>query len=273
MNSYIRNAAKSLYSIKAIFDSRKSPMWFALLFFLLLNVGFAFPFTYSFTKLEQINAASFLSEEEISALENTGELDFLKSASIVDGKLIGIESGIKSIKIVKYEVVIDMDDEYTQSQEPFARLTSEYMMLNPGIKLYSNYEGFEVLDLSSASSKQALDYFLKQGLKGSISQWIIPLSVFFFIAFLMVNVLFVFGMSLLALLFRFGDKVRVTYPEILKMVIFSTTLPAVISILVTMPTSLLGLNLMIYDFGTIIMYMILRRNHLKKGETVTSNKR
>lgn len=271
-----RDIIKTTISIEAIYRCRKTPLIISLFFFIMINVGFAFPFVFGVVKLDQINVTNYIPIEAVTDFEEDPTTDFLRSYHVQDGELMGNSpEGITTINIDSYSMLVDLED--TMSQEKInkgseneqevpaysARVTKDYIEINIGVQIVSTYDNFEVISLENKTKTEILNYFLINTLRSSLKQWVIPLFMFFYLVFLLMNTVFVGGMSLLAMLFRVGDRIKLSYKETLNVVIYSSVIPTVIAAITSIFLNMLGVNLLIYNFGTFLVYMIVRKKFLK----------
>ena len=252
---------KTMLSLEAVFNARKIKLRKTILFFLIINIGFSFPFVFSLLKMEQLSITAFIEPSDLEAVEIRS---WLKDIRIEEDVLVYTGSEpYQRFEVGSHVILFDYDDSSETEEGLVARITKHYMMINPGIVLFSDYRGFERVNFSNFSNLETGDYFFKNALRGSIGQWIIPIGIVFYLIFLAMNAFFIFGMSLIAILFKFGDKVRLTYKETLSMVIYASVMPTVFTSLLTLFFNLLGLNLILYNFGTFLIYMLVRKRFLK----------
>lgn len=258
---------KTTVSIRSIYECRKVPVFISVLFFIFINVGFAFPFVLSVIKMDQINVTNYIPVEAVEQFEQEDQYDFLNQLSVADGKLTGdVPEGITKIQLDQYIIIIDPRDQWIQTEEEgaySAHLTEDYIEIDVGVQMISDYSRFDTVDLTDMTKTEILNYFLKNTLASTMKQWVAPLFTFFYLVFLFMNSFFVGGMSLLALLFRVGDRVKLTYKETLNIVIYSSVIPILIASLSCIFLNMLGINLLIYNFGTFFVYMIVRKRFLK----------
>jgi hypothetical protein len=264
---YLKDILKTPLSFEAIFKSRKAPLPIAILFFLLINIGFSFPFAFEMLTLRHVDSSVFLTEEEINKFSLQEEFKIIKSLYLDDNELKSeLTNNVQTIALNNKKVLINLENDNFDEEEYLAVFTKEYAYLNLGIKIYSDYVDIENTSFSDMDEKEILDFALKNILSKSIGQWFLPIYVMFYLAFLSINTLFVLGMSVLAIIFRIGDKIKLSYVETLKLVIFSSVMPVIISVIGTIPFNLLGLNVLIFDFGTFAVYMIVRSRFLKHSK-------
>ncbi len=265
--NYFNEIGKTALSIKAIYACRKTPLYISIAFFLMINIGFTFPFVVSMLTLNQVSLESFITPEIVEEVNLDLTADVLKGLYFEDDRLQSKDGVVKQeIFIGDIKVLIDLEDQEDSEATRdtyIARITEEYMELNYGMQLFSDYNNFELRDLEDMSNSDILDYFLVNGLRGSTKQWYFPISSLFYIVFTSMNTFFIFGMSLIAMLFRFGDNIKLKYKETLNIVIYCSVLPTVITVILTLMFDILGLNLILYNFGTFAMYIIVRRKFLK----------
>lgn len=258
---------KTSVSLKSIYECRKEKTYVSILFFLLINVGFVFPFIFGILTLEQVTIGTFLDPSQLEAVNESKSLDFLKTMSLVDGYLeMDDNYDLANVPVGNYTLSIDLKDTYTRDKDlapTTIRLSKAYMEMNLGVTLFADYQHFEDINFTDMSNEDILDYFIMNGLRSSVAQWVYPVALFFYLAFVAINLIFVLGMSFLAMIFRVRDHVKLSYKETLNIVIYASVMPIIISVVVTMIFNALGLNLIIYNFGTIIVYMLVRKKYLK----------
>jgi maltodextrin utilization protein YvdJ len=267
MSVDLKTIAKTAVSFKAIFECRNSKTYRMVVLFMLINIGFIFPFVVGVLSLEQISVATFLSPNEIQQINEKTSLDFLKNLTIHEGYL-EVDDPYKNFaeSVGNYTLTMDYEDNYVETEEmtpPTIRLSEAYMEMRLGITLFADYQNFEDIAFKDLSNAKIIDYFVKNGIKNSVGQWLFPVVLFFYLAFLIVNFLFILGMSALGLLFGFRDHVKLSYKETLNVVIGSSVIPVILSMVITLLFDTLGLNLMIYNFGTIAVFMIVRKKYMK----------
>lgn len=215
--------------------------------------------------MDQIDVTNYIPIEAVEQFEQEEQYDFLNQWMVKDGKLIGdIPEEITKIQLDQYVIVIDPEDQWVEENATYsAHLTKEYIEIDIGVQLISDYNHFDSIALTNMTKTDILNYFLKNTLASTMKQWVAPLFTFFYLVFLFMNSFFVGGMSLLALLFRVGDKVKLTYKETLNLVIYSSVIPILIASISSIFLNMLGVNLLIYNFGTFLVYMIVRKRFLK----------
>lgn len=273
---------KTSISLDSVYRARKTPLWITLIFFLLINVGFSFPFTFNMLKLEQMSVANFIEPAILEKAEADNSLFFLEEVVMQAGVLSIENANQEEIVAMKNSVIDigtfkirfdydDLDESSTDSNVYAVRLTKNYMEMNLGVPMVTLYNTFEDVELKDLTHLERLDYFFVNGLRSTIKQWILPLGLFFYFAFLSINTVFVLGMSVLAILFRIGDKVKLTYKESLNMVVYASVIPIVISVVLSFMFNALGLNMIIYNFGTLGIYMLVRKKYLKNPKLKPEN--
>lgn len=264
---YFKEMGKTALSIKSIYECRKVPTIITIIFFLVINIGFTFPFAFSVISLEQVTVNRFIDETTFEELAVSDDFDFLKKMSLKDGQIInnGYDE-IEEIAVGSQIYIFDYNDTLVDDDNRLytARITKDYMEIHFGLRLYSDYTYFEDTSFDNMSNPELIDYFLIGGLRRSTGQWALPISLAFYLVFFVTNTFFVLGMSLLALIFRLGDAVKLTYRETLNIVVYASVLPIIVSIFIPLIFNAIGLNLIIYNFGTFGMYMIVRNKFLKK---------
>ena len=264
----LKEIMKTGLSTSAIFNSRKTPIAFTILFFVIINIGFSFPFLFSVLTLNNISAQTFIDPVTYEAMNDNPDLSFLKTMSMKKGRIVqkGYDD-MQSFNLGGIGVLYDYHDELDSQyhENGFAiRITETYMEMKFGMTIYSSYEAFEDRTFSEMTSQELAEFFLIGGLRGSVSQWILPIGMFFYAAFFFMNLVFIVGLSFIALMFRLGDGIKLNYKETLNIVVYSSVLPTILSVVIALFFNGLGLNMIIYNFGTFIMYMLVRKNHLKK---------
>lgn len=259
----INSIAKSTVSIKSVFENRKLPLWVTFLFFLITTIGFTFPFVIGLASSDQISSRLLLGEEAEVILNSLDWTD-IKSMNMTNGHLVGESKPVQIYQVGDKNFVLDYSDTIsTENEIGFAgRITQDYMYFNIGFPLYSDYQTFENADFSMYSNIEIFDYFLKNGFRASIKQWFIPIYMLFYLVFLSINMFFIFGVTLLALLFRLGDRIKLSVFETLNIVVYSSAMPTVVSIIMSIFFGFLGMNLLIYNFGTLAIYMFVRKKYL-----------
>jgi len=271
-----KNIIKTTVSLKAIFYCRKVPIFMSVLFFALINIGFAFPFVVGVVKLDQINITNYIPIEAVESFEKDPSSDFLSTMKIEQGILSGdTPEGMTEIAMDDYVILLDLDDEYEKlkasngskdelySKSYVAHVTRDYILINFGVEIIATYSNFEQTNFAQMAKIDILNFFLINTLRSSMKQWVVPLFMFFYVVFLLMNSVFIVGMSVLALLFRVGDRIKLSFKETFNVVIYSSVIPTVIAAFTSVFFNMLGINLLIYNFGTFLVYMAVRRRFMK----------
>jgi len=272
----VKNIIKTTISLKAIFLCRKAPILISVLFFALINTGFAFPFVVGVVKLDQINITNYIPIEAVESFEKDESSDFLTTMKIENGVLSGnTPEGMTELRMDDYVILVDLDDEYDKANEKngskneqstknyVARVTRDYIDISLGVEIVATYSNFEQTHFEKMNKTDILNFFLINTLRSSMKQWVVPLFMFFYVVFLLMNSVFIIGMSVLALLFRVGDRIKLTFKETFNVVIYSSVIPTVIAAFTSIFFNMLGVNLLIYNFGTFLVYMAVRRRYMK----------
>ncbi len=260
----IKDLLKTALSFKAIFQSRRHSTLLIIVFYLILNIGFTFPFVLGLLKMDQLDAGNFVAEGTIEALTQDPQFLVLKQSEIKNGVFLPANDDLTVIEAGDLIIAIDPEDSIESDRETgfTARITDKYMYMNVAIPLYFDFQSFEDTRFDNMETLDILNYFLKNGLSASISQWLLPILMVFYLIFLLINTFFVAIVIALACLFRLGDKVKLSIKETINVVILSTVMPTVLAAVVSIVFNLLGLNLIIYNFGTFAVFMIVRKLYL-----------
>ena len=266
----ITTIMKTPLSLKAVYDSRKMPLIISLIFLLMLQTGYVFPMFLDLITIQDVDAGYFLDSTTNESLENL-DLDLsLGALSIVNHKLV-VPSDVQTDKVENFSlstlnIMVDYRDQYDYDKaaiQPTIRITQDYATLDFGILLYATYDHFKDMSFDQMTASEFVDYFMNQIIINSKSQWLLPLTGALYGIFTLMNLLFLLGMSGLAMIFRMGDRKQLKYKETFTLMIYASVLPTMIAMIVGLIAGGIGFSVLIYNFGIIMMYFIVRKKYLK----------
>ncbi len=239
------------YSIDAIFDLRKTPILISLLFLIVLSFMQMTPFAFIL-----ISDDPYRWDQKIWELLETDHDRFV--ASLPEG--CNVENSILTcsefteIKLSNGVKVL-FNGDANEITNGLVFKEDRLVFVEQDRKYEVGYSYFQGLDFDTASYE---DVFSR------VASSIKPLFIVSFVmgsyqTGILSTFIFTFIVAVLSMLLKFGHTTFLTYKEVLNIIIYSSTFPCVMSLVIGMIFNP-GLTMIIYNIGTpLVAYFVYRR--------------
>jgi maltodextrin utilization protein YvdJ len=230
----------SLYDYKNAFDMFDIPLWRVFFYFVFLNMLMFLPITYSLLDMEDFNYARFgimIEEEPPSWIPD----DLPNGCVIANGALTctTIEEFTYTYtnNDTEYTVILNAYDRNDYLNEHTIVFYDEGfdMHLGNNISFEFTYNGFEYTDFSvlkSMTQEEATGVLL-DGMFQSIQPVVfLPVLLMATGALFIANAVLMFFLAALSMLFKINQSEFPAFPNMIKLFVYASTLPAFINIII-----------------------------------------
>jgi len=228
----------SLIKYSQIFDLFSASLFKVLMYFLVLNLMMFLPITMQIVNLENIDFARY-------GITMTEDLpDWLPSGLPTHCVIDEYELQCASDEVYEYDIVnrdktyhvyFNVEDgvEITEENTIIFYESGFNMNFEDGIVLRLTYSGFGYTDfgeINQMSPEEASDILFEslfQSLKPAI---VLPIILFFVGAVTLMNIILIFSIATLSMLFSFNQNDFPRYQDMIKLMIFASTIPSLINL-------------------------------------------
>lgn len=265
---FILRFFKTSFSPKLMLTEISDPFWKYILYFLIIIMLIAFPLNYTIVQ-EQGFRLNFIEESFTQAtpswvLPETCEIEAGSLSCETDETYTFIHQ-----EITYYiHATQDMVDE---NQKAVYLLEDRLLYTNGvGASMTGYYHqgfldrfSFRSLNLLEGNEKSLAYIAFAEQLENSFGPYIVFFSLLVnTLTTLGINIVFILMLSLVLQLFRFGYSKFFRYIDSLKFLIYTMTVPAILSFLISWIS--MAFSPVIYQFGVGIMTMVVMLTHGKK---------
>lgn len=230
--------AWSLIKHRKVFDLFDAKLYKVILYFIILNLMMFLPVTLQVVNLENLNYAryGFTFVEDLPDWLPSG----LPTHCIIDNQELQCASDeVYEYDLVNrdtiYHIYFNVEDgvEIDEDNTIIFYKTGFHMNFHDGIVLRLTYSGFEFTDfaeINQMSPEDASDILLEsifQSLKPAIT---LPIMLFFVGALTLMNIILIFGLATLTMLFSFNQSNFPRYQDMIKLMIFASTVPSIMNL-------------------------------------------
>lgn len=264
MNKNITLFKKGLALKEDSFELFKWPLFTFFLYFLLLNLIMFIPLTYTIYELDE----SIQGLLGVQVSDTTGLRNLPSECEIVNQRFIceSVPSEPVIIEINDVPFVLSFFEPLEQgvSGIAFYETTAVLMITNNPLNL--DYRGFGYTPFSDYSDLDTDQIYesLFEGFYPSIRPYIaLPLIAVFVGGYIIANIILLFTLSALTMLFKLTISDFPTFKNTLKLFIIASTIPALINLIMGF-FGLSAFSSLVYNFLTpIFVYILFRRHSLK----------
>ena len=230
--------AWSLTKYSKVFDLFEAKLYKVILYFVLLNLMMFLPITMQVVNLEYIDydRFGFTFAEDLP--------DWLPSGLPTHCKIDNYELLCASDYVYEYDIV-NRDTTYhvyfnvqdgVEINEDYAIIfykSGFHMNLRDGIVLRLTYSGFgytdfaEINQMSPEDASEILFESMFQSIKPAIT---LPIMLFFVGALTLMNMILILSLATLSMLFSFNQSNFPRYQDMIKLMIFASTIPSMINL-------------------------------------------
>lgn len=265
---FILRFFKTSFSFNKMLIEVNEPFWKSILYFLILMMLVAFPLNFSIVS-EQGFRINFIEE---SFVEETPNWVLPESCEIQAGALSCDDIGV--ITLIHQDITyyinarLDMVDE---SEKAIYLLEDRLIYTNGvGASMTGYYHqgfldrfSFRTLNLLEGTEKASGYVAFADQLQNCFGPYIVFFSLLVnTITTIGINIVFILLLSLVLQLFRFGYSKFFRYIDSLKFLIYTMTIPAILSFLIGLVS--IAFSPVIYQFGVGIITMVVMLTHGKK---------
>ncbi|MGL4335553.1 MAG: DUF1189 family protein [Turicibacter sp.] len=247
---------RTVFSIDAIYELRKTPIIFTIIFGMFLSTLLMTPFAFSMLKDE-----TYRFDEKFWMLTDDEKEEIMVSlpdGKIQDGKLTVTESS--KIK-VRDDIAIGFNTNtanyvngviFESDQVTFVEQGRMYTML------YHYFEGLDFSELKKMDVEEGYDLLFSTVAKGLKPLMVLPNVVQNYQTGMLTVFIYAFIVALLSMLLKYGHTSFISYKEVLNIVIYSATLPVIIALLIGFITP--AFTILIFNYGTpLFAYSVYRK--------------
>lgn len=241
---------KSLYSMDAIYELRKMPIILSLIFGLVLSMMQMTPFGFSLMKDE-----TYRWDEKIWTLTDEEKVKLVESLpdySIVDGHLTG--SDYYEIK-VNSDVSILFNGDANSINNGLVFNQDHLVFVEQGRQYQLSYVPYEGTNFATANYDDVFAPFAV-GLKPHLMA---PFLLANYQSGILTFLIYSFVVATISMLLKFGHTTFLKFKEVLNIVIYSATIPSVISLVFGMLITP-AFTTLIFNFGTPIVAYVVYKN-------------
>ncbi len=265
---FITRFFKTSFSFQTMLTEVKEPFWKYILYFLILMMLVAFPLNYSIV-MEQGFRINFIEE---SFVEETPDWVLPESCEIQAGALSCDETGVIIYTHQDLTYYLNANLDMVDENEKGIYLLEDRLIYTNGVgaSMTGYYHqgfldrfSFRSLNLLEGTERSAGYIVFAEQLQNCFSPYIVFFSLLVNSATTIgINIVFILLLSLVLQLFRFGYSKFFKYIDSLKFLIYTMTIPAILSFIVGFVS--MAFSPVIYQFGVGIITMVVMLTHGKK---------
>jgi len=228
----------SLIKYRKVFDLFEASLFKVIMYFIILNLMMFLPITMQIVNFEHPDYTRY-------GLTFADDLpDWLPSGLPTHCKIDNYELQCATNDVYEYDLVnrdtvyhiyFNVADgvEITDSNTIIFYKSGFHMNLRESIVLRLTYSGFGYIDfneINQMSPEEASDILFEgifQSLKPAI---ILPIILFFVGTLTLMNIILIFSIATLSMLFKFNQSEFPRYQDMMKLMIFASTIPSLINL-------------------------------------------
>ena len=228
----------SLIKYHKVFDLFEASLFKVVMYFIILNLMMFLPITMQIVNFEHPDYARY-------GMTFTEDLpDWLPSGLPTHCKIDNNELQCATDDVYEYDLVnrdtvyhiyfnVSDDVVITDSNTIIFYKSGFHMNLRESIVLRLTYSGFGYIDfneINQMSPEEASDILFEgifQSLKPAI---ILPIILFFVGTLTLMNIILIFSIATLSMLFKFNQSEFPRYQDMMKLMIFASTIPSLINL-------------------------------------------
>lgn len=229
----------SLIKYNKVFDLFDASLFKVIMYFILLNLMMLLPVTMQIVQLENIDYSRY-GITMVDDLPSWLPSGLPTHCRIDDNELLCATDDVYEYDIVNrdttYHIYFNVADgvEITEENTIIFYKSGFNMNFRDSIVLRLTYSGFDYIDFGEMNqmepevASEILFDSIFQSLKPAI---MLPIILFFVGTLTLMNIILIFSIATLSMLFKFNQSEFPRYQDMMKLMIFASTIPSIINLI------------------------------------------
>lgn len=262
----IKQMFRAVYSAEAVYKLRKMPIFVTMLIAVFLGIIHMTPFTIRFFSLE-----IYRFDVQMWELDVDAQVQFLQSLPedcyILDATL---NCGEVNPFVVGEDVRVHFNDADADVFNGMVFMDTYFRFINEQQSYVLSYQSLEGLNFGHLQNlddgSEILFNRVADALRGRL---IVPFVLGTYQAGIVSFLIYIFTISVLSMLLKFGHTNFVTFKEMLNIMVFASLLPLVV--MITVGFVLPAISMIIFNMGTPLWAYVVYKKYVIPGLQGSSN--